>query len=206
MYPALGSTCSCPMEGKPGEGPEAMDVTLICPAIWPMLLVAILVVMETLLRFMPLLLYMLLLFCWVNCGDACCCENTLWRDEEHNRSMNIHVQLSPTLAGSFSSSLPVACCHVALRPAIHVRRTLKRSISLALLHHWRLCVGHAWRKQRALRCPRPSKASICLLVHTCPRCTKTVQQQHRCNFNLKYSAVRDVSTQCNEKSLSHENK
>lgn len=65
-------TCSCPMEGKPGEGPEAMDVTLICPAIWPMLLVA----METL-RFMPLPLYMLVLFCWVNCGDACCCENIL---------------------------------------------------------------------------------------------------------------------------------
>lgn len=71
-------TCSCPMEGKPGEGP---DVTLICPAIWPMLLmllVAMLVAMETLLRFIPLPLYMLLLFCWVNCGDACCCENILW--------------------------------------------------------------------------------------------------------------------------------
>lgn len=70
------------MEGKPGEGPEAMDVTLSCPAIWPMLLVAMLVAMETLLRFMPLPLYMLLLFCWVNCGDACCCENILWRGEE----------------------------------------------------------------------------------------------------------------------------
>uniref|UniRef100_A0A3B5KHY5 Uncharacterized protein n=1 Tax=Takifugu rubripes TaxID=31033 RepID=A0A3B5KHY5_TAKRU len=76
MRIALVFTCSCPMEGKPGEGPEAMDVTFICPAIWPMLLVAILVAMETLLRFMPLLLYMLL-FCWVNCGDVCCCENIL---------------------------------------------------------------------------------------------------------------------------------
>lgn len=191
---ALGSTCSCPMEGKPGEGPEAMDVTLICPAIWPMLLVAILVAMETLLRFIPLLLYMLLLlFCWVNCGDACCCENILWRGEEHNRSMNIHVQLNQTLEGWFSS-LPVACCHVALWPTIHVRRTLKRSASLALLHHRRLCVGHAWRKQRALWCPRPSKASICLLVHTCHRCTKTVQRQRRCNFNLKCSIVGNVST------------
>lgn len=65
-------TCSCPMVGKPGEGPEAMDVTLICPGIWPRLLVAM-----ALLRFMPLPLYMLLLFCWVNCGDACCCENIL---------------------------------------------------------------------------------------------------------------------------------
>lgn len=77
-------TCSCPMVGKPGEGPEAMDVTLICPAIWPMLLmllVAMLVAIETLLRFMPLPLYMLLLFCWLNCGDACCCENMLWRAE-----------------------------------------------------------------------------------------------------------------------------
>lgn len=73
---SLVFTCSCPMEGKPGEGPEAMDVTLICPAIWPMLLVAMLVAMETL-RFMPLPLYMLVLFCWVNCGDACCCENIL---------------------------------------------------------------------------------------------------------------------------------
>lgn len=75
-------TCSCPMEGKPGEGP---DVTLICPAIWPMLLmllVAMLVAMETLLRFIPLPLYMLLLFCWVNCGDACCCENILGIREE----------------------------------------------------------------------------------------------------------------------------
>lgn len=72
------------MEGKPGEGPEAMDVTLICPTIWPMLLmllVAMLLAMETLLRFMPLPLplYMLLLLCWVNCGDACCCENILGR-------------------------------------------------------------------------------------------------------------------------------
>lgn len=72
------------MEGRPGEGPEAMDVTLICPAIWPMLLmllVAMLVAMETLLRFMPLPLYMLLLFCWVNWGDACCCENILGKGE-----------------------------------------------------------------------------------------------------------------------------
>lgn len=54
------------MEGKPGEGPEAMDVTLICPAIWPMLLmllVAMLEAIETLLRLMPLPLYMLPLFC-----------------------------------------------------------------------------------------------------------------------------------------------
>lgn len=65
------------MEGKPGEGPEAMDVTLSCPAIWPMLLVAMLEASDALLRFMPLPLYMLLLFCWLNCGDACCCENIL---------------------------------------------------------------------------------------------------------------------------------
>lgn len=65
------------MEGKPGEDPDAMDVTLICPLIWPMLLVAMLVAMETLFRPMLLPLYMLLLFCWVNCGDACCCENIL---------------------------------------------------------------------------------------------------------------------------------
>lgn len=62
------------MEGKLGEGPEAIDVTLICPAIWPMLLDAI----EALLRFMPLPLYMLAVFCCVNCGDACCCENILF--------------------------------------------------------------------------------------------------------------------------------
>ena len=78
-------TCSCPMEGKPGEGPEAMDVTLICPAIWPMLLVAMLEAIETL-RLMPLPLYMLPLFCWVNCGDACCCENMLWRGKEDQKS------------------------------------------------------------------------------------------------------------------------
>lgn len=65
------------MEGKPGEGPEAMDVTPIWPAIWPMLLVAMLEARDTLLRFMPLPLYMVLLFCWLNCGDACCCENML---------------------------------------------------------------------------------------------------------------------------------
>ena len=62
------------MEGMPGEGPEAMAVTLIWPGIWPMLLVGpMLVAMETLLRPMPLLLYMLPLLCWLNCGDACCC-------------------------------------------------------------------------------------------------------------------------------------
>uniref|UniRef100_A0A668U015 Uncharacterized protein n=1 Tax=Oreochromis aureus TaxID=47969 RepID=A0A668U015_OREAU len=75
-------TCSCPMEGKPGEGPEAMDVTLICPVIWPMLLVAMLEASDALLRFMPLPLYMLPLFCWLNCGDACCCENILQRREK----------------------------------------------------------------------------------------------------------------------------
>lgn len=183
-----------------------MDVTLICPAIWPMLLVPILVAMETLLRFMPLLLYMLLLFCWVNCGDACCCENILWRGEEQNRSISVHVQLNQVGGGGrFHSSLPVACCHVALRPAVHIRRALERSVSLALLHHRRLCVGHAWRKQRALWCPRPSKASIGLLAHTCRRCTRTGQQQHRCNFNLKYSAVGNASIQCEAKSLSEKN-
>lgn len=87
------------MEGKPGEGPEAMDVTFICPAIWPMLLVAILVAMETLLRFMPLLLYKVLLFCWVNCGDVCCCENILWRGEGHNRSINVPVQFKSGTRG-----------------------------------------------------------------------------------------------------------
>lgn len=115
---ALGSTCSCPIEGKPGEGPEAMDVTLICPAIWPMLLmllVAMLVAMETLLRFMPLLLYRLLLFCWVNCGDACCCENMLWRGEGHSGSTNIHVQLNQTREGrcSFFTCCLLPCCLAA---------------------------------------------------------------------------------------------
>lgn len=60
--------CSCcPMEGMPGEGPEAMDVALIWPAIWPMLLVwPMLVAMETLLMLMALPLYMLPLLCWLN--------------------------------------------------------------------------------------------------------------------------------------------
>lgn len=118
MRLALGSTCSCPMEGKPGEGPEAMDVTLICPAIWPMLLVPILVAMETLLRFMPLLLYMLLLFCWVNCGDACCCENILWRGEEQNRSISVHVQLNQAGGGEISfffTCCLLPCCLAASR-------------------------------------------------------------------------------------------
>uniref|UniRef100_A0A3Q2QWU3 Uncharacterized protein n=1 Tax=Fundulus heteroclitus TaxID=8078 RepID=A0A3Q2QWU3_FUNHE len=77
------------MEGKPGEDPDGMDVTLIWPLIWPMLLVAMLVVMETLLRPMLFPLYMLLLFCWVNCGDACCCccccENILERGNNGRR-------------------------------------------------------------------------------------------------------------------------
>lgn len=70
------------MEGRPGEDPDAMDVMLICPLIWPMLLVAMLVFMEMLLRLMALPLYMLLLFCCVNCGDVCCCGNMLWRRVE----------------------------------------------------------------------------------------------------------------------------
>uniref|UniRef100_A0A8C3G0N9 Uncharacterized protein n=1 Tax=Cyclopterus lumpus TaxID=8103 RepID=A0A8C3G0N9_CYCLU len=86
-------TCSCPMEGKPGEGPEAMDVTLICPAIWPMLLVAMLLAMETLLRFMPFPLYMLLLLCWANCGDACCCENILGRGKEKEMGELEHLTM-----------------------------------------------------------------------------------------------------------------
>uniref|UniRef100_A0A8C6LMN4 Uncharacterized protein n=1 Tax=Nothobranchius furzeri TaxID=105023 RepID=A0A8C6LMN4_NOTFU len=56
-------TCSCPMEGRPGEDPDAMDVTLICPVIWPMLLGAMLLPMETAFRLMVPPLYMLLLLC-----------------------------------------------------------------------------------------------------------------------------------------------
>lgn len=74
-------TCSWPMAGMPGDGPEAMDVALICPAIWPMLVVARLGAIETLLRLMPLLLYMLPPLCWLNCGDACCCGNMLRENE-----------------------------------------------------------------------------------------------------------------------------
>lgn len=177
-----------------------MDVTFICPAIWPMLLVAILVAMETLLRFMPLLLYMLLLFCWVNCGDVCCCENMLWRGEEHGGSINARTRFNQTPEGRRGPSLPAAC-HVPLLPAVHVRRALKRSVALALLHHRRLCVGHAWRQQGALWRARTAEASVCLLAHTCRRRTETVQQQHRLNCILKHRAVVIVSARFNAKPL-----
>lgn len=111
---ALAFTCSCPMEGSPGEGPEAMDVTLICPAIWPMLLVAILVAMETLLRFMPLLLYMLLLFCWVNCGDACCCENMLRGEARSTTGQSAFASRLNGDAGGLAGC-SFTCCLVASR-------------------------------------------------------------------------------------------
>lgn len=70
--------------------------------------------------------------------------------------------------------LPVAS-HVALWPAIHVRGTLESSVSLALLQHWGLRVGHAGRKQGTLWCAGTSKARVCLLVYTCDGRSRTGQ-------------------------------
>lgn len=112
VAPVFMFTCSCPMEGRPGDGPEAMDVTLICPPICPMLLVAMLVAIETLLRFMPLPLYMLLLFCWVNCGDACCCENILERGGGRRYGKFTQLLPSPGLLSFLSLFLaPPKSCH-----------------------------------------------------------------------------------------------
>lgn len=75
---------------------------------------------------------------------------------------------------NFKAYLPVAT-YVALRPAIHVRGALESGVSLALLHHRGLRVGHAGRKQGALWCAGTSKASVCLLAHTCGRCIEEGQ-------------------------------
>lgn len=63
-------------------------------------------------------------------------------------------------------SLPVAS-YVALWPTVHVGGALESSVSLALLHHGGLRMGHAGRKQGALWCARTPEASVRLLAHTC---------------------------------------
>ena len=76
----------------------------------------------------------------------------------------------------FYPSVPVAS-HVALWPAVHVGGALESSVSLALLHHWGLRVGHAGRKQGALWRAGTSEASVCLLAHTCGGRIKTGQSR-----------------------------
>ena len=76
------------------------------------------------------------------------------------------LNISNIERGNLQPHLPVAS-HVTLWPAVHVRRPLESSISLSLLHHRGLRVGHARRKQRALWRAGTPEASVCLLAHTC---------------------------------------
>lgn len=68
-------TCSGPMEDNPDVGTEVAEV-LICPVIWFMLFIPLVLVAMDTLMFM-LLLYMLVLACCPKCGGDCC-ENMLF--------------------------------------------------------------------------------------------------------------------------------
>lgn len=85
-------------------------------------------------------------------------------------------------------NLPVGS-HVALWPAVHVRGALESSVSLALLHHWGLCVGHARRKQGALWCAGTSKACVCLLAHTCGGRITTGQPHWTCRHSALHQCT-----------------
>lgn len=69
-------TCSGPMEDNPDVGTEVAEVMLICPVIWFMLFIPLVLVAMDTLMFM-LLLYMLVLACCPKCGGDCC-ENMLF--------------------------------------------------------------------------------------------------------------------------------
>uniref|UniRef100_A0A8D0BXY9 Uncharacterized protein n=1 Tax=Salvator merianae TaxID=96440 RepID=A0A8D0BXY9_SALMN len=87
MVTALGCflTCSGPMEDNPDVGTEVAEVMLICPVIWFMLFIPLVLVTMDTLMFM-LLLYMLVFACCPKCGGDCC-ENML-KDEVH-----LHVKI-----------------------------------------------------------------------------------------------------------------
>uniref|UniRef100_A0A8B9ZHW3 Uncharacterized protein n=1 Tax=Anas platyrhynchos TaxID=8839 RepID=A0A8B9ZHW3_ANAPL len=65
-----------PMEDNPDVGTEVAEVMLICPVIWFMLFIPLVLVAMDTLMFM-LLLYMLVLACCPKCGGDCC-ENMLY--------------------------------------------------------------------------------------------------------------------------------
>lgn len=97
--------------------------------------------------------------------------------------------LSTSLFLSSPQPLPVAS-HVALWPAIHVRGSLESSVSLTLLQHWGLCVGHAGRKQGALWCARASKVCVCLLVYTYDGRSRTGQPHWTCRLKFQINLLR----------------
>uniref|UniRef100_A0A8C8ALN1 Uncharacterized protein n=1 Tax=Otus sunia TaxID=257818 RepID=A0A8C8ALN1_9STRI len=69
-----------PMEDNPDVGTEVAEVMLICPVIWFMLFIPLVLVAMDTLMFM-LLLYMLVLACCPKCGGDCC-ENMLQQGME----------------------------------------------------------------------------------------------------------------------------
>lgn len=68
------------MEDNPDVGTEVAEVMLICPVIWFMLFIPLVLVAMDTLMFM-LLLYMLVLACCPKCGGDCC-ENMLQQGME----------------------------------------------------------------------------------------------------------------------------
>uniref|UniRef100_A0A8C4VME6 Uncharacterized protein n=1 Tax=Gopherus evgoodei TaxID=1825980 RepID=A0A8C4VME6_9SAUR len=66
-----------PMEDNPDVGTEVAEVMLICPVIWFMLFMPLVLVAMDTLMFM-LLLYMLVFACCPKCGGDCC-ENMLYQ-------------------------------------------------------------------------------------------------------------------------------
>uniref|UniRef100_A0A8C0AUD1 Uncharacterized protein n=2 Tax=Accipitrinae TaxID=8955 RepID=A0A8C0AUD1_9AVES len=69
-----------PLIDNPDVGTEVAEVMLICPVIWFMLFIPLVLVAMDTLMFM-LLLYMLVLACCPKCGGDCC-ENMLQQGME----------------------------------------------------------------------------------------------------------------------------
>lgn len=74
------------MEDNPDVGTEVAEVMLICPVIWFMLFIPLVLVAMDTLMFM-LLLYMLVLACCPKCGGDCC-ENMLQQGMEKAMCQN----------------------------------------------------------------------------------------------------------------------
>uniref|UniRef100_A0A8C5NT46 Uncharacterized protein n=1 Tax=Junco hyemalis TaxID=40217 RepID=A0A8C5NT46_JUNHY len=86
LPPLIILTCSGPMEDNPDVGTEVAEVMLICPVIWFMLFIPLVLVAMDTLMFM-LLLYMLVLACCPKCGGDCC-ENMLQQGMEKAMCQN----------------------------------------------------------------------------------------------------------------------
>lgn len=94
------------MEDNPDVGTEVAEVMLICPDIWFMLFMPLVLVTMDTLMFM-LLLYMLVFACCPKCGGDCC-ENMLWDKIYITMSESKQIKLEELWPRVFEGSMDIS--------------------------------------------------------------------------------------------------